>query len=475
MNTQCVFESFPKQEEFINDVLSGKYEFILYGGAMRGGKTYVGLFMLILLCRIYPGSRWAVVREDMTQIRTNIYPVWNKLNPHSIIKKFTYKPARADFKNGSCILFIAENYKGDKELEFFKGLEVNGFLLEEISGLQEQTLDACLKRSGTYLVKGLDRQPNSIVMATCNPTWGWVRDSIFKKWEDGTLNKKFKYIQSRVHDNIPFLKAFPDFIKNKKEMLSRYEYEVFVEGNWNYRLKTGGEFFKSFKPDEHMGPLSADADIPFHVSVDNNVYPYIAITIWQISDDADKYHIRQVGEITAKEPNNTASKAGDLVKRWLDGVGNSMTVFIYGDPTTQSRNTIDDNKKTFLDKFISSIETKYPIQKRIFSKAPPVASTAEFINCIYEGKVQGLSIMIDEECRASVSDYIEVKEDSTGGMLKKKVRDPMNGITYEQYGHLSDTKRYFIVKAFESKYNEFKNRFNSFENIYIDHRDSYAY
>jgi hypothetical protein len=32
---QVLFAPFPKQEEFIESVISGKYDFVLFGGAIR--------------------------------------------------------------------------------------------------------------------------------------------------------------------------------------------------------------------------------------------------------------------------------------------------------------------------------------------------------------------------------------------------------------------------------------------------------
>lgn len=34
-NKQILFESFPKQDEFFEAVFSNKYDFVLYGGAIR--------------------------------------------------------------------------------------------------------------------------------------------------------------------------------------------------------------------------------------------------------------------------------------------------------------------------------------------------------------------------------------------------------------------------------------------------------
>jgi hypothetical protein len=60
---QVLFNASPKQTEFLEIVIAGKHRIVAYGGAIRGGKTYSGLFALILLSKMYPGSKWIVVRD----------------------------------------------------------------------------------------------------------------------------------------------------------------------------------------------------------------------------------------------------------------------------------------------------------------------------------------------------------------------------------------------------------------------------
>ena len=110
----------------------------------------------------------------------------------------------------------------DKELNRFKGLECNGFLLEEINELHQQTFYKCIERAGSHIIPN---GPKPIILATCNPTNNWVKELVYDHWKEGTLPPNWMYIPSKIFDN-PFIPQ--DYLESLKSM-PRYEYQVFVE------------------------------------------------------------------------------------------------------------------------------------------------------------------------------------------------------------------------------------------------------
>jgi hypothetical protein len=68
-----------KQTEFAEALLSGNYRYLLYGGAIRGGKTVCALLLCIILARMYKGSRWAIVRKDLPTIKRNTLPSFKRI------------------------------------------------------------------------------------------------------------------------------------------------------------------------------------------------------------------------------------------------------------------------------------------------------------------------------------------------------------------------------------------------------------
>src|SRR5450631_619541 len=105
--------------------LAGTHRVIMYGGAIRSGKSFPGIGCLFLLCKMYPGSRWIVVRNTLINLKKTTIPPFYKICPTNFISKFNQDTMTVTFTNGSQIVFFGENYQDDKELLRFRGLEFN--------------------------------------------------------------------------------------------------------------------------------------------------------------------------------------------------------------------------------------------------------------------------------------------------------------------------------------------------------------
>ena len=220
-------------------------------------------------------------------------------------------------------------------------------------------------------------------------------------------------------------------------------------------IRTGGEFFKDFREDKHIRPIAYSSGKSIHVSVDENVNPYVTISVWQI----DGKDIQQVHEILCETPFNNAPRAADMLAKWLGSIDYGNVVYVYGDPSGRKRSTVDENSMSFFDKFMDQVKSHgYPVVSRVQKSAPRVALSGAFINEIYRTNLYGYSISISNQCPRSIEDYITVKEDKEGAMFKEKVKDKATGVTYEKRGHLSDTKRYFIVSLLQREFMEWGRR-----------------
>lgn len=234
-------------------------------------------------------------------------------------------------------------------------------------------------------------------------------------------------------------------------------YNVYALGEWGV-IRTGSEFFGSFNRGKNSGEHKYVPGLPIHISVDNNVLPYISVSYWQV-DFATGIKVWQFHETCAESPNNTVKKSSKLVAKYLKSIQYSDKLYVHGDASTKSANSFDDEKRSWMDLFIDTLQKEgFEIEDKVGNKNPSVAMTGEFINAIFDCTVPGIEIYIDESCSVSIEDYMSVQKDANGAILKTKVKNKTTLQSYEEHGHLSDTFRYVVVDLCNEQYTEFSNR-----------------
>ncbi len=438
-------DNFPKASEFINAVLSQKYRVVCYGGAIRGGKSFNAVAALILLHRLYPGSRSMIVRENLDVLRKNMLPTCEKAIPSNFVRHYKGDPQfEWTFTNGSKMFFFSEGYEKDKEYLRWNGLEVNFILLEQVEELQLKALEKSLERVGSYIIPN-GKQPNPQILMTINPTKTWAKELIYDKWMTGTLPEKWLYIPALITDNPNIPQSFIDSLQELKR-INLVKYQRYVEGDWEVQDVIEGAFWKSFDYEKHVKELKIDLDLPLHISFDENVNPYPALSIWQ----AEGKEVRQLHEICLRHPENKLIKVAKEFVKWVRSQSWNNLVYIYGDATSQKEDAKLQAGYNYFTMLRNEIEPHFRCQIRKPSRNPPVAMSADFINSIYESNFDDIKILINEGCNESIKDYTTVQEAPDGTMIKKKT----NGV--ELTGHFSDNKRYFLTEIFKESFRKYQ-------------------
>lgn len=174
------------------------YRYLFYGGAIRGGKTYVCLAVLISLLTKYNRAKAIVIRESLSALQSTTLSSFKKFGLKGRWKH-TASSQIFEFYNKSELIFFSEAYATDKDGDRFKGLETNFILLEQIEELQEQTWQKSMERVGSHYVPGV--QPNPLILSTFNPTQGWVKKMIYQPYSQGELVAPFYYQHASPKDN----------------------------------------------------------------------------------------------------------------------------------------------------------------------------------------------------------------------------------------------------------------------------------
>jgi hypothetical protein len=289
------YDLFPKQEEFFELALHFKPDeigvwrnsasVIAYGGGIRGGKSYAGILLFALYCKMFPGSKWIIVRKSIAAIRKTTLPTFRQIFPEYTLKSMPSQgkesPWTAIFPNGSQIMFFGENYDKDPDQYEWRGLEANGFCMEEGNELREESYYTAMTRKGSWKmnttwplnVNGeIVQCYPSVNIITCNPSRNWLKNLIYNKYRDGNLPKGVHFVQARATDNPHVSKAYLD---EKKLILPVPEYEMMVEGDWDSGWNEKPWMYH-FEPKKHVyrGDLSR-LIIPgiVFISCDQNVEP----------------------------------------------------------------------------------------------------------------------------------------------------------------------------------------------------------
>lgn len=489
---------------------------ILFGGS-SSGKSY-SVAQIILIFTLWEGSNTLVMRKVGASIRDSIYQDFktaaDQLGITNLFRFSDGVKTITCLSNGARIVF-----KGLDDSEKIKGLSsFKRVVLDEESEFEEEDYKQIRKR-----LRGMVGQQIITTFNPIKEThWIKTQIFDKEKWHDipktveiagrelppqltdvksirmnepkSILNPRTKEIVEHPSDTVviqtTYLNNFwvvgsPDGTYGfyDEQCVADFErdrlndpdyYNVYALGEWGV-IRTGSEFFSSFNRGVHTGVCEYDPTLPVHISVDSNVLPYISITYWQIALEGGKKHIRQIGETCADSPNNTVRKAAKLVAKRLHEllcstrpiavrgtprpVAHNTKVYLHGDASTRAANNIDDEKRSFHDLFIDTLQKEgIEVEDKVCNKNPSVPMSGEFINAIFDKTFPGMEITIAEDCKVSIEDYMSVQKDVNGGILKTKVKNKITMQTYEEHGHISDTFRYVVVDMLREEFLLFSNR-----------------
>lgn len=233
-------------------------------------------------------------------------------------------------------------------------------------------------------------------------------------------------------------------------------YQVYALGEWGH-IRTGAEFFPSFSHGLVCGRFKYNPELPIHISMDSNVLPYVTATFFQKEYKPDDVQqVTQIDELPIESPNNSARKAAKVIAKRLKEYGYSDKVYLHGDASGKAANTIDCENRSFFDLVIDELEREgFVVVDNIGKRNPSVATTGEFINAVWDGRVPGVSIRIDDDCTVSIDDYQAVQKDENGAIAKQKVTNPVTKQKYEAHGHVSDCLRYIAHDLLRQQYTDF--------------------
>lgn len=372
----------PKQAAFFERVLEAAYgdnpyRYLFYGGAVRGGKTYAGLICLVILCKLFPGSKWYVIRKTFSRLEETALPSMHKLLGHSQDWRWNLKSTNyyVEHKNGSRIYFAGENYNTDPKLDWMLGLECNGFLLEQVEELQEKTHNMAISRSGSWLI---DPMPTPLILATFNPTQTWVKQRVFDPWRDGKLEPPYFFEEAKAEDN-PFVTA---------EQWAAWQnlptdmYAQFIEASWEF-AKSPRVFAYGFNERAcdvtpfpgHHEEVRYNPDYPLYLSFDFNVEPITCLAAQHSPDMREWIHL-------IREFRLLPSDIYQLCERILAAYSGAFFM-VTGDASGSNRTAITRGNKNYYKIIMAELGLGM-LQKKVPKANPGIRNTRVLCNALLQ-------------------------------------------------------------------------------------------
>ncbi|MES2382623.1 MAG: PBSX family phage terminase large subunit [Bacteroidota bacterium] len=449
------------EEALSNDTI--RFLFI-YGGS-SASKTFSVVQETIKWMLTGSDNNSLILRKYATDIKDSIYADFiNIIKDWGLEEEFICQQNFIKCSSGSYIRF-----RGLDDSEKVKGISnFKRVILEEISQFEEVDFKQIKKRlrgklgqkiigifnpiSEDHWLKKNVFDKEVLVEVETNIQGKWINKPANGK-EANTVVLKTCYLDNKyiVGPNFVDEHTIDDFEKDKIDDFDYYN--IYGLGNWG-RIRTGGEFWKDINSNIHFKELKWDKEAALHITWDDNVNPYITCLVWQIKKiEIGKetfQYARQIDEICLEDPRNRVKNACAEFKHRYP-LSDVPKLFIYGDRTSIKESTLKEKGENFFTEIKGYLQ-EYQPTLRMQSVNPSVIISGKFVNECYSEKIPGIRIEIGLNCKKSIHDYRYALEDSDGSLKKTKKTNPVTKVQYEEFGHPSDAKRYFMVMAFASEY-----------------------
>lgn len=386
---------------------------------MGGGKSYVCLALCVLLCKIYPGSFWVVIRESLPTLKsTSLLTFW-KVCPKNFVHSYNQTEQIVTFMNGSKMKFMAEDYQNDKDFDRFKGLEVNGFVLEQIEELNEGLLDVCFIRAGRHKIPDTDKQPKPLILANVNPTLMWPKEKVYDRYNAGTLPKGWFYLPAKITDN-PALFDDKDYME-RLENLDSLTKKRLIDGDWTaFAVKS--PFFYAFSISEHELPVyEPNEHIPLVISFDFNKNPMTCL----VGQSIDISTLVIFDEIKVPD-GSTPEICEKLLSKYPLWINN---IDVTGDATGRNRSPLirgGTNHYMIIKKMLNVRD------RQLLVRSQNISHINSRILC--NSVMQNARFFVTSNCKETIADLVYTQVDDQGELIK----------TAQEGRHFADNVRYLI-------------------------------
>lgn len=257
-----------KQRTAIGFLTDGQTHVLVFGGGANGGKSWLGCIWLLYACLAFPGTKWFMGRESLKDLRKSTLATFFKVTRACGVDPGLYHYNGQDhfieFHNGSRIeLLELKEFPSDPYFERYGSLEYTGGWIEEAGEVSLGAFDVLGTRVGRHMNDRYGLLGK--ILVTCNPKKNWLYREFWKPFRSGTLDPRFRFIQSLVDDNTKResgskekLLAIRDNVTKQRLLFGNWDYEDDPSALMDYDAIVGIYTNTHVKPDPTRRYLTTD-------------------------------------------------------------------------------------------------------------------------------------------------------------------------------------------------------------------------
>lgn len=277
-NKSIDFRPTIKQYQALEYLLDNNTTHILYGGAVGGGKSFLGCMWIFLNAISKPDTRYLIGRSRLNVLKnTTLKTLKDILKDYDNLIDYHINMITntITFKNGSeIILMDLFPYPSDPDYDRLGSLEITAAFIDELSEISYKGFEVLFTRI-RYKLNEYKLTPK--LFCASNPTQGWPKRFFYKPYKEGTLKDNIKFIPALPNDN-PYIPE--TYIENLNKSLTPQLKSRLLKGEWDfddddYNIFNYEDIQQAFYNEVPEGETYISCDVA-NIGTDNTI-----IIIWK--------------------------------------------------------------------------------------------------------------------------------------------------------------------------------------------------